>query len=95
LRDKWIRTSTSFIPPGQLAAPDEVSVVVAKLNAKQHTALALNSTSTCSEFCKCMGQASCQKPMKQTIPESDDSDDEEYRMHPYLTLAILCMAKQE
>ena len=46
-----------------------------------------------------MGQANCWIPMKQVIPENDDSDNVEYfiiiRTHPYHTLAMLCIAKQE
>ena len=53
-----------------------LSVVVAKLDAKPHF-VRVKFNLACSEFCKCM-QANCQKPMKMTTSDGDDSDDEEF-----------------
>jgi hypothetical protein len=49
------------------------SVVAVKLDAKQHSALVLNSM-----LCKCMGQANCQNSMEAVASDSDDSDGEEF-----------------
>ena len=61
-----------FTPPGQLAAPDEVcstsSVVVAKLDAKQHSVLVLNSTLPAQSFANvCKPTAKIQKRQHQTV----------------------------
>ena len=65
-----------FTPPGQLEARNEVLNLVScdcKTGCKMAVCSCVKFTLACSEFCKCMGQASCQNPMKTTIPDSDDS----------------------
>jgi len=69
-----------FTPPGQLAAPDEVLNLIrcgCKTGCKTALCSCVKFTLTCSEFCKCMGQATCQNPIKAATPDSDDCCDEE------------------
>ncbi len=66
--------------PGQLAVPDEVLNLVScgcKNGCKTALCSCVKFTLTCSEFLKCMGQASCQNPMKAVAPDFFDSSDEE------------------
>jgi len=77
--NRLLEIQSIFTPPGQLAALGMVHKFIScdcQLNAKQHSVLVLDLfTSTCSEVCKYMEQASCQNPV---ISDSDDSGNEEY-----------------
>ena len=61
-----------YTPSGQLAAPDEVLNLVScgcKTGCRTALCSCVKFTLPCSEFCKCMGQVSCQNPMKAVAPD--------------------------
>ena len=67
-------------PPVRLAAPDEVLNLIScscKTGCKTALCSCVKFNLTCSEFCKCMGQAICQNHLKPATPDSDYSSDEE------------------